>query len=326
MGSDSVNVSVIIPCYNAERWIERAVESVLTQEGVLVEVILVDDGSTDNSLNAIRRFEGQIQIQTGPNRGGCAARNAGLSQARGAFVMFLDADDYLEDGALRGMVDAIMANDANLCFCDVVDDGEMRSRHLRARPDIHSWRSVIVDWLAGRFVPPCGVLWSTTFARQLGGWNEALRNNQDGDFILRAAVAQARFVYAETGLAVYWHHDSEDRISNRLSVEKLEDSFSVFERTVDSLRGAALLDEALQSGISKGLHYLERSACRKGLCHKRLAIRDYRLANGWPRFEGTLSHRITSSLFGLCAKERLVQMVRNAFSLQSAIRFRGPQG
>jgi len=89
------DVSVVIPCYNAERWVGRAIESVLAQEGVTVEVIVIDDGSTDGSVDVLRRYEDRIHWETDPNRGACAARNRGLALARADYVMFLDADDYL---------------------------------------------------------------------------------------------------------------------------------------------------------------------------------------------------------------------------------------
>src|SRR5262245_42280315 len=88
-------VSILIPCYNAERWIAQAIESALAQTGVEKEVIVVDDGSTDRSLDVIRQFDGHIRWETGPNRGGGASRNRLLELARGNWLQYLDADDYL---------------------------------------------------------------------------------------------------------------------------------------------------------------------------------------------------------------------------------------
>src|SRR3954454_13449861 len=88
-------VSILIPCYNAERWIAQAIESGLRQTWPDKELIVVDDGSTDRSLDIIRQFDGRIRWETGPNRGGNAARNRLLELARGDWLQYLDSDDYL---------------------------------------------------------------------------------------------------------------------------------------------------------------------------------------------------------------------------------------
>lgn len=97
-------VSVIIPCYNSEASVGAAIESALGQTYPSVEVIVIDDGSTDSSLDVIRSFGERICWQTGPNRGACAARNVGLALAQGTLIQFLDADDLLFPTKLEAMV------------------------------------------------------------------------------------------------------------------------------------------------------------------------------------------------------------------------------
>src|SRR6266566_10153024 len=88
-------VSLLIPCYNAERWVAQTIESALTQAWPGKEIIVVDDGSIDGSLDVIRRYEDRIRWETGPNRGGNHTRNRLLELARGEWLQYLDADDYL---------------------------------------------------------------------------------------------------------------------------------------------------------------------------------------------------------------------------------------
>src|SRR5215472_15094253 len=97
-------VSILIPCYNAERWIARAIESALAQTWSSKEVIVVDDGSTDDSLNVIRAFDGRVRWETGPNQGGNTARNRLLELAGGEWVQYLDADDYLRSTKLERQI------------------------------------------------------------------------------------------------------------------------------------------------------------------------------------------------------------------------------
>lgn len=93
----SAELSVIIPVYNAADYINQAIDSVLNQQGVFVEVIVVNDGSTDHTLSQLTSYGENVSIYTIPHSGPSEARNFGLRKAKGQYVMFLDADDYLSD-------------------------------------------------------------------------------------------------------------------------------------------------------------------------------------------------------------------------------------
>lgn len=105
----SVKVSIIIAAYNAERFIERCLESVLSQDYNDWELIIVDDGSTDRTREICLEYaknDSRIQIKSVANGGVSTARNKGIERARGEYVMFIDSDDELEDGALTAMAEA----------------------------------------------------------------------------------------------------------------------------------------------------------------------------------------------------------------------------
>src|SRR5688572_2928227 len=89
-------VTVGIPCFNADRWLHAAIASALAQTWRNVEVIVVDDGSTDNSVNVALGFGDRVRLMKSDHRGGNHARNLALAHAQGEWVQFLDADDYLE--------------------------------------------------------------------------------------------------------------------------------------------------------------------------------------------------------------------------------------
>jgi len=100
-------VSIIVPAYNAAQWIAQSIQSILDQDYLDIEVIVVNDGSTDNSSGAIPRGDDRLFISHHLHRGVSAARNTGLDLATGEFVMFVDADDYLESHAIGAMVKVI---------------------------------------------------------------------------------------------------------------------------------------------------------------------------------------------------------------------------
>ena len=102
MNRKSYKVSVIIPAYNCERWLPQCVESILCQTYGDFELILVNDGSTDGSEAVCRSYtDSRVRVFSQPNRGVSAARNRGLEEARGEYVVFVDSDDWLEPQALE---------------------------------------------------------------------------------------------------------------------------------------------------------------------------------------------------------------------------------
>lgn len=106
MNTDSVVpvVSVVIPCFNAERWLAEAVQSALAQSVPGVEVVVVNDGSTDRSRQVAEQFGDRITLIDQPNRGVSAARRKGVRRSKGQFIKFLDADDLLPPGALEALL------------------------------------------------------------------------------------------------------------------------------------------------------------------------------------------------------------------------------
>ncbi len=130
-------VSVVIPAYNASRWITDAINSVLGQSLQDFEVIVVDDGSKDGTATIARSIgDARVHVVSQPNAGVSAARNKGIDQARGRFIALLDADDALEPEALMRKVYAIRASDAKWAFSDLLPcDADMQpmSHILRGR-------------------------------------------------------------------------------------------------------------------------------------------------------------------------------------------------
>jgi len=107
-------VSVIIPAYNAGKYIEKAVQSVLKQTYSNIEIIVVNDGSTDNTLDVLSQFSG-VKIISTPNKGVSHARNVGIEASIGEYISFLDADDELEYDAIDVLLKSVLKNDADIC-------------------------------------------------------------------------------------------------------------------------------------------------------------------------------------------------------------------
>lgn len=119
-------VSVVIPVYNAERYLERCVRSVLEQSYPEVQVILVEDGSTDASPDLCDAWAGdRVQVIHQPNGGVASARNTGIAAASGEYILQLDSDDYLAPWAIEKLVHAARAERADMVICDFLKGEKM---------------------------------------------------------------------------------------------------------------------------------------------------------------------------------------------------------
>jgi glycosyltransferase involved in cell wall biosynthesis len=193
-------VSIIVPCYNVERFLVETLESALVQSYRFIEIIIIDDGSTDGTAKIIHSYGDRVRGDFGPNRGASAARNRGTALARGEFIQYLDADDLLLPGVIERRVDALQATDADVAYSDweklvevtegVFEVGERvttRIEDLDPSPKIAQLRF---------WAPPAALTYRRAIVQQIGGWKEWLPIIQDARFLQDAGLVGGRFVYA----------------------------------------------------------------------------------------------------------------------------------
>jgi glycosyltransferase involved in cell wall biosynthesis len=187
-------VSIVIPCYNAEAWVGEAIQSALDQKYSHREIIVIDDGSTDKSLDVIRSFGDAIRWETGRNRGGCAARNRGLGLAKGDFVQFLDADDRLVPDKLEAAFESFGALGGDVCVCRfriLQADGTVTFSGPKEAPSGDTF-----TWLLSSDVRICP-LYRSSLVRSAGGFDSSLPCCHDFDLNLRIAISGGRYVLAQ---------------------------------------------------------------------------------------------------------------------------------
>lgn len=124
---DSPLVSVIIPCFNGEKYICDAIDSVLQQTYPNIEIIVVNDGSTDNSAKIITGYGKKLHVLHQENTGLSAARNAGVKAAKGKYLAFLDCDDYWDQGFVELMSEKLIKDKAAISYCGWQHVGEKTS-------------------------------------------------------------------------------------------------------------------------------------------------------------------------------------------------------
>ena len=128
------DVSVIIPVYNVEKYLEECLDSVCNQTLANIEIICVNDGSTDGSvdiLNAYAEKDDRIKIISQSNQGLGASRNNGLKASSGKYILFLDSDDYIDLTSLEKLVDNIVSNDSDMVLFKFQNFDDNKNLHKR---------------------------------------------------------------------------------------------------------------------------------------------------------------------------------------------------
>jgi glycosyltransferase involved in cell wall biosynthesis len=178
-------VSIVIPCYNAVPWIAESIQSALDQTWADKEIIVIDDGSSDGSLDVIKKFDGRIRWESGPNQGGCLARNRGLALARGEWIQFLDADDLLLPDCIEKKITAQAGPLERIC-CEL---DLMQGDATQELPEWWRQPSWSLEYMLGKGSPQTGApLHRTNEVRQVGGFRAHLPCAQEFDLHLRMAV------------------------------------------------------------------------------------------------------------------------------------------
>lgn len=209
-----MKVSVIIPLYNAEKYIIECINSVINQTYKELEIIVVDDGSTDDSLNIVRSMYGgdeRVIIVSQKNRGGCAARNVGLQKARGNYIQFLDADDKLDKNKIQSQMDLLKSlqyptdilvfSGWTILGMPISDMGENQKMVWH---DYKNPIDVLVDFILYQCcLPPSVYLTSMDLINKVGGWDESLKRNQDGDFFARIINVATALRFSDMALTYY---------------------------------------------------------------------------------------------------------------------------
>jgi glycosyltransferase involved in cell wall biosynthesis len=193
-------VSILVPAYNADRWIGSALESALNQSWTKTEIIVVDDGSRDQTFAVAKRYEStKIKVMRQENRGPAAARNTALREAQGDFLQYLDADDLLSPDKIREQLALLRDNPDHLSVSSAIYffDGQDPNSGLVERSGALDTDDP-VRWLVELLGPdgPFGMVpygaWLTphSIAMRAGPWDDSIRSpDDDGEYFARVVLA-----------------------------------------------------------------------------------------------------------------------------------------
>lgn len=214
-------VSVVIPCYNNGRYLAEAIESARGQTWPNIEVIVVDDGSTDDSLSVACRFGHEITVLRQSHRGASAARNVGLAARTGVFVQFLDADDRLESRKIEYQAEYLDEHpNVDIVYGDAryFSDEEPEARWFGLKGPNRAWSAdvswipecwnapgtIVEKFLERNLLPINAALVRGTVFNRVGGWNVRFKALEDYEFFARCAFRGIpfQFVPCDGGLAL----------------------------------------------------------------------------------------------------------------------------
>jgi glycosyltransferase involved in cell wall biosynthesis len=253
-------VSVIIPCYNAERWVSEAIQSCFNQTYAPIEVIVIDDGATDKSLEVIKSFGNKIRWESGPNRGGNHARNRGFSISSGHYIQFLDADDYLLQEKIARQVSFLEESGVDVVY------GDWRHKHFRT--DDSSWleeiaisgaqEDVLRALLSGWWVAPAALLFRRHVLEKTGGWDESLTAAQDRDFFISVAMTDAKIAY-QSGCHSIYRRYGHHTVSTGSRIRWLDNHDRVLDKAVAALKATDRLKQDYRYDLALSYFSLARN-------------------------------------------------------------------
>ena len=239
-------ISVVIPVYNQEKYIEQTVLSALNQEGADFEVIAVNDGSIDRSGEILKKYAERVTIISQENQGVAEARNAGVRKAGSGLIAFLDGDDCFCPGHLANAVQFASAHPAAILFygdADLIDEKGGRIGLQKSEPDAD-----LTKLLLGNFVIASSAAVRKKLFEQ-GEWFEAFHPAEDWDLWLRAIKLGAFVHYPWIG-AEYRKHPASAIKSKALLAEQME--LKVLDRAFERNPG---LPQILKNQALSNEHY-----------------------------------------------------------------------
>lgn len=254
-------ISVVIPCYNCEAFLKRAVDSVLKQTHKEYEMLLVDNCSTDSTPELLRNFQDQypsvIKVLRENKKGAPAARNRGLANARGEWIQFLDADDELHPEKLENQLRLAHEGEPPVG----VVTGHYQIRANRAGKSIVLDRYAMTDPWEGLITSNLGItssnLWNKSVLLAAGGWDENLSSSQEYDLLLRILQNGGRFSNAPAvHTYIYKGHSSVSSSTDKRRLAQIvQNRIDLRYRAKEYLQASGKLTKKLSTMIDSYIYY-----------------------------------------------------------------------
>jgi glycosyltransferase involved in cell wall biosynthesis len=308
-GVDNTTVSIIIPCYNTAQWIGAAIESCLAQTYRPIEIIVVDDGSTDDSVSIVQQFGDTVILETGPNRGGNHARNRAFELASGRYIQYLDADDFLLPEKIARQVSFLDETGADVVYGDW--------RHLHHLPDGRieyedikisgHHDDILYTLLTGWWVPINSLLYKREVVEASGGWDTTLKALQDKDFQITLALSGATYRY-QPGCTTIYRRFGKSTVSSG-NLNWFINNYQVLEKARHSLERRGLL-ATYAGALAQSYFYLARTSFDLDRALYRNCIRTLKELDPGFRPAEVGAYNLSQKLFGFYGADLIASIKR----------------
>lgn len=216
-----IKVSILIPLYNSEKHISETIESCLNQTYKNIEIIIIDDGSTDNSFNLAKTYESEnVIVVKQKNSGACVARNKAFELSTGTYIQYLDADDLLDENKISEQMNFIKDNTPNVLFSGKWDRFYNNIDEC-VFPNMNNYKSFdnptdwfIETWKNNEMAQTSVWLTHRNLIETSRGWNETLKVNQDGEFFSRIILLSEKIIFSSKS-KIYYRSGLQNSISNQ---------------------------------------------------------------------------------------------------------------
>jgi glycosyltransferase involved in cell wall biosynthesis len=301
-------VSILIPCYNAGPWVAQCVQSALDQTYPRKEIVVVDDGSTDNSLDVIRSFGDRIRFESGPNRGGNVARNRLMQLSSGEWLEFLDADDFLLPQKIEKQL-ALLNNQPEL---DVV-----YSPTLHVYEDSGSEIATPIEdddlyanYFRWAYFSTTSLLLKKSAVMDVGGWKEDQEVCQEHELILRLILAGKKFAMMPEALGIN-RMQYGNSVSRRSPLKTLRMKMALSEKFEAHLLALGEMNEVRQFALAQARFEAARTAYPLDKEYARVMMKKARQAAPITSFKGVNRYyRWAMRLVGFDLAERIADVRR----------------
>ena len=223
---NKVFVTIVIPAYNHAKYLKQAIDSILNQDYPNIELIVLDDGSTDNTLDLLKSYGNLFVWERHENTGQANTLNKGWKMAKGDILSYLSADDFLLPHAVRLSVESLLKNpDAVLSYGDfhLVDSESRVVRNVLA-PD-YSYEDMVTNYICA---PGPGVFFRRDAYLKTGGWDSNFRQSPDFEYWLRLGLT-GRFMHINNRLAAFRVHE-ESQTFAQMTIERANEPLKIIQK------------------------------------------------------------------------------------------------